>query len=248
LSWRGILKSEEISIHGEMLVQQLEVLFRGFPVEKEMTPQEEKKLITGARILVKRGGVISPYLRSMKFMQDFPEIKRDGLNFVMSFEVYDQTFTLKKPLLDAINDGHRKNSNGVGDKAGDTFPELENGTRICIKAMGIMTNGDMMVAILLASKNDELPPILTLPAYVERFFPQLKFHDKDTIYNDMEREYKIELIRKILKEVEGLPDEELPTGGIFSHIDGRDIFIEDSIDGLNRILTEYAPNKVLGSW
>ena len=239
MDWKDILKSEEISIHGHMLVRQLEVLFRSFPVEKEMTPQEEKKLITGGRILVKRGGVISPYLRSMKFMQDFPEIKRDGLNFVMSFEVYDRTFTLKKPLLDAINDGQWKNSNGVGDKTGDTFPKSDSGTRMCIKGRGIMTNGDMMVAILLASKNDELPPIITLHAYVERFFPQFGHFKGSIIFNDTETEYKIDLIRKILKEIEGLPDEEIPD---------EDEFGRFPIDDLNKELEEYAPKKLLGSW
>ena len=238
MDWKKILKSEE----GEnaRLAQELEVLFRGFPVEREMTPVEERRLRFVAKNL---GNEIKPYIRSMEYMQDFPEIKRDGLNFVMSFEVYDQTFTVKKPLLIS----HPNTAEGVGEMAGDTFPELENGTRICIKAMGVMTNGDMMVAILLASKNDQLPAILTLPAYVERFFPQLEFHDEVTIFNDMEHAYKEYLLRKILKEVEGLPDEELPTG-TFSHIEGRDIFIEDSIDSLNRKLTEYVPNKVLGGW
>ena len=246
MGWQDILKSEE----GEMqdLAQELEVLFRGFPVEREMTPEEERRL----RFLMKNsprvktwGNAIKPYIRSMEYMQDFPEIKRDGLNFVMSFEVYDQTFTVKKPLFTSP-DGARPE--GIGEMSGDTFPELESGTRICIKAMGVMTNGDMMVAILLASKNDQLPAILTLPAYVERFFPQLEFHDEVTIFNDMEHSYKFHLIRKILKEVEGLPDEELPTGGTFSHIEGRDIFTQDSIDSLNRILTEYVPNKLLGGW
>ena len=235
MGWEDILKSEE----GEnaRLAQELEVLFRGFPVEREMIPEEERRL----RFLVKNsprvrtwGNEIKPYIRSMEYMQDFPEIKRDGLNFVMSFEVYDQTFTVKKPLW---NYQHGAGPKGIGERSGDTFPELENGTRICIKAMGVMTNGDMMVAILLASKNDQLPAILTLPAYVERFFPQLEFHDGVDIFNDMEFAYKVGLIRKLLKEVEGLPDEEIP--------DREEDYSWESLD---RVLTEYVPNKVLGSW
>jgi len=112
--------------------------------------------------------------------------------------------------------------------------------------MGVMTNGDMMVAILLASKNDQLPPILTLPAYVKRFFPQIKggeyFYDKATIFNDMEFDYKVELIRKILQVVEGLSDEEIPDWKVSSDEYGN------TINSLNRALTEYVPNKVLGGW
>jgi len=241
MGWKDILKSEE----GEMqdLAQELEILFRGFPVKREMNSLEEERLRFMAKNL---GNKIKPYIRSMEYMQDYPEIKRDGLSFVISFEVYDQTFTVEKLLF---NSPHGGGSAGIGEIVGDTFPELENGTRICIKPTGTMTNGDMMVAILLASKNDQLPTNLTLPAYVERFFPQLKFHDEFdlTIFDDMENSYKFRLTRKILKEIEGLPDEELPTGA-FSHIGDRVIYIEDSIDSLNRILTEYVPNKLLGGW
>ena len=236
MSWQNILKSSED------LMQEFEILFRGFPVEREMTPKEERRL----RFVVKYlGDSINPYIRSMKYMEDFPEIKRDGLNFVMSFEVYDQTVTLKKSLFEIPGNRLIGNRGGIGVKAGDTFPVLvKTGTRICIKSSGVMTNGDMMVAILLASKNDQLPAILTLPAYVERFFPQVKlpyFNDKGTIFNDMEFDYKVELIRKILQVVEGLPDEEIPDWKVSDKYG-------TAIISLNRALTEYVPNKVLGRW
>ncbi len=238
MGWQDILKSSED------LIQEFEILFRGFPVEREMTPTEERSLRSVVKNLVP-GNKINPYIRSMKYMEDFPEIKRDGLNFVMSFEVYDQTFTLKKSLL---GDSPRETPfGGIGRMAMDTFPLLvKTGTRICIKPSGVMTNGDMMVAILLASKNDQLPAIITLPAYVERFFPQIEFHDRNPIFNNTEPHYKIELIRKLLKEVEGLPDEEIL--GEKEFLDKYGYTIAGEYAGLNRALTEYVPNKVLGRW
>ena len=74
MGWQDILKSSED------LIQEFEILFRGFPVEREMTPEEERRLRFVAKGL---GDGINPYIRSMKYMEDFPEIKRDGLNFVM---------------------------------------------------------------------------------------------------------------------------------------------------------------------
>ena len=242
MGWRDILKSED-------LVQELEVLFRGFPVEKEMTPQEESLLTIGAW-KVMEGNVlgdfndsdnIKTYIRSMKFMQDFPEIKRDGLGFVMSFKVYDQTFTLKNSLFIFSPKKRLIGARvGIGDITGDTFPESDRTeTRICIKPRGIMTSGDIMVAILLASKNDELPPIITLHAYVERFFPQLGHFKGHTIFNDTETDYKITLIREILKKIERLPDEEIPD---------EDEFGRFPIDDLNKELEEYVPKKLLEGW
>jgi hypothetical protein len=237
MGWRDILKTDI-----EDLVQELEILFRGFPVQREMTPAEEKRLRRDARLMIGDTGIkgIKPHIQSMKFMQDFPEIERDGLHFAMSFKLYDQRVSLIMPLLNT------ETQTPIGNKAGDTFPIISTPSgeiisRVCIKAQGVMTNGDMMVAILLASKNNQLPSILTLPAYIQRFFPQLKGTELmgGVLYNDEEHRFKIETYRLILDKIEGLDEIEIPT---------MEELFRESLDWLNDKLKEYMPNKVLAGW
>lgn len=243
MDWEKILKDEED------LTQELEILFRGFPVIKEMTPFEERKLRRVAGHLIEdkdisrreRNPGIEPYIQSMKFMQGFPEIKRDGLFFVMTFESYKKTFTLRSPVVLTEKEG--KSLYGIGHLAYDTFPTLDGAqgkTRFCIKTQGVMTNGDMMIAILLASKNDQLPAIITLPAYLESFLPQVaSLSGWGILFNDEELRFKAETYRLILDKIEGLEEIEIPT---------LDELLQENLDWLNEKLTEYVPNKVLGSW
>ena len=62
---------------------------------------------------------------------------------------------------------------------------------------------------------------------------------RNAIFNDTEHEYKMELIRELLKEVEGLPDEEIPDEESYNRM---------SIDGLNKELEEYIGSGLLESW
>jgi hypothetical protein len=246
MDWEKILKDED-----EDLIQELEILFRGFPVIKEMTPMEEHRLRRDAGHLIEDKDIsrvvknpgIEPYIQSMKFMQGFPEIKRDGLFFVMTFESYKKTLTLRRPIISTEKEG--TTLYGIGIQAFDTFPTLDHAqgeTRFCIKAQGVMTNGDMMIAILLASKNDQLPAIITLPAYLESFLPQVaSLNGWGVLFNDEELRFKAELYRIILDKIEGLEEIEIPTLDELSWGDGN-------IDWLNEKLSEYVPNKVLGVW
>lgn len=228
MSWQDILKNKSQDMAQEILIS-----FREFTPIREITKEEED------RVLSTMSNWPKPlvYKKTLEFMKPFDEIKRDGLNFIFKFDIEGLSFNLKMQFLpDSAG-------RGIGAKAGDTFPTMDStGMRFCVKAKGEMTNGDFMVTLLLASKNNQLPAILTLPAYVERHMPETKMHsinDFITIYDSNEQDYKDTLLEQIWKHVEQIDEIEWPP---------IKLRYGDLIDDLNGHLVEYIPKELLRRW
>lgn len=228
MSWQDILKNRSQDTAQEILIS-----FREFTPIREITKEEED------RVLSTMSNWPKPlvYKKTLEFMKPFDEIKRDGLNFVFKFDIGGVSFNLKMPFL-PDSEGR-----GIGAKAGDTFPTMDSTRmRFCVKAKGEMTNGDFMVTLLLASKNNQLPAILTLPAYVERHMPETKMHsinDFITIYDSNEQDYKHTLLEQIWKHVEQIDEIEWPP---------IKLRYGDLIEDLNGHLVEYIPKELLRRW
>jgi len=231
MGWQDILKNRRRDTAQEILIS-----FREFTPIREITKEEEDRVLSSmyfdTRPLV--------YKRTLEFMKPFDEIKRDGLDFVFKFDIEGVPFTYKLPFLP---DSAARAGRGIGEKAFDNFPKMDStGMRFCIKATREMTNGDFMVTLLLASENNSLPPILTLPAYVERHMPETKMHESlsfptdsnvRTIFDGNELDYKTTLLERIWEHVEGLDEMDWPKVFIWK---------------INEQLKEYIPEELLGKW
>jgi len=234
VAWRDILKNRSHDTAQEILIS-----FREFTPIREITKEEEERVLSSmyynTRPLV--------YKRTLEFMKPINEIKREGLNFVFNFDIEGVPFEFKMPFLSGSSPAIR----GIGERATDTFPEMKStGMRFCVKTNREITNGDFMVTLALASKNNQLPTILTLPAYVERHMPETEMskigsrgYSLATIYDSNEHSYKDTLLERIWEHVEGLGDD-------WPYIDNNDGEIPLNI--LNDELKEYIPEELLGRW
>ena len=242
MGWQDILKWRPAPKGSGIEGEQILLSFREFTPIREITKEEEEKILSYS---------YNPkYGRTLEFMNPFfDEIKRDGLDFVLDFDIDGVPFTLKLPFL---GKGLGKTT-GIGERAGHIFPEMvSTKTKMCVKAMNTMTKGDMIVTILLASKNNQLPTILTLPAYVEKTFPEINMHknppSNNTLFDTMELTYKLGLIYKIYRLVEGrklnnIADEMRPMDLL--HVNPND---PESLNKINELLEQYIPEGLLGRW
>lgn len=235
MGWRDILKNNRRDKAQELLIS-----FREFTPIREITKEEEEIFFS---IMGSLPDIYSTrYEKTLEFMKPFDEIKRDGLSFVLKFDIGGVPFTFKMPFLPG-----GLSIRGIGERAGDTFPTMDStGTRFCVKATSVMTNGDFMVTLLLASKNNQLPTILTLPAYVERHMPETKMHESqggksEAVFDSDEHSYKDTLLERIWEHVEGLDEIDWP------HVEGLDDG-EIPLNILNNELKEYIPEELLGRW
>ena len=239
MGWQDILKNRSQDMAQDM-AQEILISFREFtPIDgkKHITKEEEDRVLSTMSNMPPQFSRV--YKKTLEFMKPFDEIKRDGLNFVFKFDIEGVPFTLKMPFMRQV----WNNKGGIGAKVGDTFPTMDStGMRFCVKAKGEMTNGDFMVTLLLASKNNQLPAILTLPAYVERHMPETKMHsinDFITIYDSNEQDYKDTLLEQIWRHVEQIDETEWPP---------LKMRYGDLIDDLNGHLVEYIPKELLRRW
>mgnify|MGYP003647948601 FL=1 len=229
--WFDILKADYP--HSRERLRGILNSFREFTPIRELT-EDEEELILSTFIL---NNLHSVYEKTLEFMKPFDEIKRDGLNFVLDFDIDGVPFKFTLPLVTQIS-----GPLGIGEMAGDIFPEMvSTKTKMCVKPSGVMTNGDMMVTILLASKNNQLPTILTLPAYVEKTFPEINMHKENILFDVKEISYKLGLIYKIYRLVEGHEKDEIPSS------DGSMGEVR-MLDVTNKLLEEYIPEGLLGKW
>jgi hypothetical protein len=228
MGWRDILKNKDRDLAQELLIS-----FREFTPIREITKEEEDMFLSSMYYSTKP----LVYKRTLEFMKPFDEIERDGLDFVFKFDIYGVPFTFKMPVLPA-----GLTVKGIGERAEDTFPVMDSTQMsFCVKANRVMTNGDFMVTLLLASKNNQLPTILTLPAYVERHMPETKMHNDTHIYDINEHSYKDTLLERIWEHVLGLDEIDWPV--LNNNNDG-----EIPLNILNEWLKEYIPEELLEGW
>ena len=243
MGWRDILKGKKNNKRDK--AQEILISFREFTPIREITKEEEERFFS---IMGSLPDIYSTrYEKTLEFMKPFDEIKRDGLNFVFEFDIEGVSFIFKMPFLTDRSSGITGGiMRGIGERAGDTFPIMvSTGMRFCVKATSVMTNGDFMVTLLLASKNNQLPTILTLPAYVERHMPETQMHDSSIIYDGNEHSYKDTLLERIWEHVEGLDERDWPFNDNEPY---KDFWKETPLNILNEYLKEYIPEKLLGGW
>lgn len=233
MSWQDILKDDR-----QDELQELLISFREFTPIREITKEEEEKVLSMKQHKNSRFDKTPAFKRTLEFMKPFDEIKRDGLDFVFKFDIDGVPFTFKMPFLHSPLGSLELYRAGIGEKAYDTFPIMDStGMSFCLKANSTMTNGDFMVTVLLASKNNQLPTILTLPAYVEKHYPNFKMHERGGQLFDIDEEvYKKGLLENFYKLVEDLSLEDRP------------LTRKISFGKLNNELKEYIPKELLGSW
>jgi len=91
----------------------------------------------------------------------------------------------------------------IGDVSKDNFIRIggdEEYNLVCLKqrAGGSMTNGDFLTTLVYAEKNNAIPDIIKLVAYVHSRDLSIRMHTKgfkrSTIYNTDEEEYKKSLL------------------------------------------------------
>jgi len=237
MGWQDILKNRSHDTAQEILIS-----FREFTPIREITKEEEERVLSSMYYDTKP----LVYKRTLEFMKPINEIKREGLNFVFNFDIEGVTFEFKMPFLS----GSSPEIRGIGERATDTFPEMKStGMRFCVKTNRVITNGDFMVTLALASKNNQLPTILTLPAYVEKHMPEIKLHEQGkhytTIYDADEFSYKYTLLQQIWEHVEGLVEIDWP---VFGDDDLHHHGFELPINIINNKLEEYIPEELLEGW
>ena len=131
--WFDILKADYP--HSRERLRGILNSFREFTPIRELT-EDEEELILSTFIL---NNLHSVYEKTLEFMKPFDEIKRDGLNFVLDFDIDGVPFKFTLPLVTQIS-----GPLGIGEMAGDIFPEMvSTKTKMCVKPSGVMTNGDM---------------------------------------------------------------------------------------------------------
>lgn len=220
MDWQDILKSEE---EYEELIEQLVTNVHFFDPSVDIDTIKAPYMSSSGRGMRK----LKAAVRSFEFMRpvkDDIEIIGGGDRVKYRFYLYgDVTLTLYQRLR------------SIGSHSHDNYIIVGknniNNSEVCVKAGGIMTNGDFITTLVLAVKNNAVPNILKLIAYSKH--KELKIF-QSVIHNTNELSYKQKMIR-VLQE-SSPEDYEIDIQGLSQY------------DANHWLITLGVPIEVLGSW
>lgn len=257
MSWREILKNDNYEIAHAALVDKLEKLvnkiwenvkffepeipisaiFQGIaPYMSE--PEEVLREEYNIRDIEQEIRKLSPIERSLEFMRP---VKGD-IEFI-SHMMMRKTLIVYKHSLNEVPISLTYQLRDIGDVSKDNFIRIggdEKHNLVCLKqgAGGSMTNGDFLTTLVYAEKNNAIPDIIKLIAYVHS---RDLFIRQSTIYNTDEEEYKKSLLVKIADGKYNLFDAESELN--------YDTIIGFNLNDVNFWLGQLGvPEDILGRW